>query len=88
MKRIAVVLLLAQLSSCAILQSPNARYTYQRTGADCTLTVDSGRAFSAGVDVQLKNCDVQVTAGKVEAPKNDLKDVLDLAKILKGGGLK
>ena len=78
---------LASLSGCAYLTSPNARYSYQRTGADCTLTVDSGRVFAAGVDVRLNDCDVTVTAGKVDAgpARNDLKDVAELVRAVKGG---
>lgn len=83
MKTLALVLALALLGGCAYFTSPNAQYSYQRTGDDCTLTVDSGRVFAAGVDVKLTDCDVAVTAGKVEqpAPRNDLKDVIELWKL-------
>lgn len=85
--KLVCIAALALLSGCAYLTSPNARYSYQRTGADCTLTVDSGRVFAAGVDLRLTDCDVTVTAGKVDAgpARNDLKDVADLVRAVKGG---
>lgn len=88
MKSIALVLAFVALGGCAYFTSPNAHYSYTRTGDQCTLAVDSGRVLAAGIDLKLTDCDVTVTAGKVESPQNDLKDVLGLAKILRGGAPK
>lgn len=84
----AILLASLALSGCAAFQS-NAKYTYQRVGDDCTLVVDSGREFAAGIDVKLTGCDVEVTAGKVSAQGgNTIRDAVDLAREIKGGSSK
>ena len=71
------------LGGCAGL-SGNAVYKYQKTGDDCTLTVDTGRVLAAGIQVQLTECNVTVDAGKVEQGGNTIKDVVELVKEVKG----
>ena len=71
------------ITGCAGL-SGNAVYKYQKTGDDCTLTVDTGRVLAAGIQVQLNECNVTVDAGKVEQGGNTIKDVVDLVKEVKG----
>lgn len=73
------------LGGCAGL-SGNAVYKYQKTGDDCTLTVDTGRVLAAGIQVQLTECNVTVDAGKVEQGGNTIKDVVDLLGLLKSPG--
>ena len=73
------------MTGCAGL-SGNAVYKYQKTGDDCTLTVDTGRVLAAGIQVQLNECNVTVDAGKVEQGGNTIKDVVDLLGLLKSPG--
>jgi len=73
------------ITGCAGL-SGNAVYKYQKTGDDCTLTVDTGRVLAAGIQVQLNECNVTVDAGKVEQGGNTIKDVVDLLGLLKSPG--
>jgi len=54
--KLTMLAALALLGGCAYLTSPNARYSYQRTGADCTLTVDSGRVFASGPPALPRSC--------------------------------
>lgn len=71
------------LTGCASLTG-SALYSYVRTGPDtCTLKVDTGRVLDAGVSVKLNECNVTVSAGKVESGGNTAKDVLDLLREVK-----
>lgn len=73
------------LGGCASLGG-NSVYKYQKTGDDCTLTVDTGRVLAAGIQVQLNECNVTVDAGKVEKGGNSIKDMVDLLGLLKSPG--
>jgi len=71
------------LSGCASLTG-SALYSYERSGPEaCTLKVDTGRVLDAGVSVKLNECNVTVSAGKVESGGNTAKDVLDLLREVK-----
>jgi hypothetical protein len=83
MKKLTIAaLLVLALSGCASLGG-GAVYTYQKTGEDCTLTVDSGRTLEAGVHLELTDCDIKVDAGKLAQGANGLHDVVELVKELK-----
>ena len=72
-------------SGCASLTGA-ANYKYSHTdskGNVCTLVIDSGRVFKAGVDAEIdKDCKVTVKANSIEAGQNSLKDMIELAKTL------
>jgi len=72
------------LGGCAGL-SGNAVYKYQKTGDDCTLTVDTGRVLAAGIAVTLEECDVKVEAPSVGQGANPVKDVIAILDAAKGG---
>lgn len=72
------------MTGCAGL-SGNAVYKYQKTGDDCTLTVDTGRVLAAGIAVTLEECDVKVEAPSVGQGANPVKDVIAILDAAKGG---
>lgn len=85
MKMLIVLIMVFSFSGCASLTgAANYKYSHvSKDGSTCTLVIDSGRVFKAGVDAEIDtDCKVTVKANSVEAGQNSLKDVIELAKTL------
>lgn len=65
------------LSGCASLTG-SAFYTYTKVGEDCTVKIDSGRVLKAGASLEIKECNIKVTANSLEQGASSLKDATEL----------
>lgn len=62
MRALALMLWVVFLAGCASLAG-NAHYTYTRSGADCTIRIDSGRNVAGPATATITGCDLVIGAG-------------------------